>query len=198
MTDAIELLRRDHDEVRALLAQLEMTQLEMTQLEASTSQDRADKRERRRALVLRVVVRESAHEAIEEQYFWPVVRRRVHDGARLADEAVNQELELKRMLDVLDGLDPAAPRFEPLLRQFTGKGRAHHEFEERRVWPGVRLALSEQELAELGAQLEQGRRLAPTRPHPNLSPEPEVLRLAGRIAGATDRIRDALAGRSGH
>jgi hypothetical protein len=61
----------------------------------------------------------------------------------------------------------------------------------------VRLALSEQELAELGAQLEQGRWLAPTRPHPNLSPAPEVLRLAGRIAGATDRIRDALAGRTG-
>lgn len=46
-------------------------------------------------------------------------------------------------------------------------------------------------------QLEQGRRLAPTRPHANLSPDPEVLRLAGRIAGATDRIRDALAGRAG-
>lgn len=26
----------------------------------------------------------------------------------------------------------------------------------------------------------------------------ELLRLAGRIAGATDRIRDALAGRTGH
>ena len=24
------------------------------------------------------------HEAIEEQYFWPVVRRRVYDGGRLA------------------------------------------------------------------------------------------------------------------
>ncbi|MGH3203437.1 MAG: hypothetical protein ACRDOA_21860 [Streptosporangiaceae bacterium] len=46
-------------------------------------------------------------------------------------------------------------------------------------------------------QLEQGRRLAPTDPHPNPSPNPEVLRLAGRIAGATDRIRDALAGRAG-
>ena len=69
---------------------------------------------------------------------------------------VSQELELKRVLELLDGLDPAAP------------------------------------------QLEQGRRLAPTRPHPHLSPNPEMLRLAGRIAGATDRIRDALAGRSGH
>ena len=46
-------------------------------------------------------------------------------------------------------------------------------------------------------QLEQGRRLAPTRPHPNPSPDPEVLRLAGRIAGATDRIRNALTDRTG-
>jgi len=193
MTDAIELLRRDHDEVRALL-----DQLETAQLGTGTDTDRASARQRRQAMVVQVIVRESAHEAIEEQYFWPVVRRRVHDGARLADEAVSQELELKRVLELLDGLDPAAPRFEPLLRQLAGIGRAHHQFEERRVWPGVRLALSEQELADLGAQLEQGRRLAPTRPHPHLSPNPEMLRLAGRIAGATDRIRDALAGRSGH
>jgi hemerythrin superfamily protein len=193
MTDAIELLRRDHDEVRALL-----DQLETAQLGTGTDTDRASARQRRQAMVVQVIVRESAHEAIEEQYFWPVVRRRVHDGARLADEAVSQELELKRVLELLDGLDPAAPRFEPLLRQLTGIGRAHHEFEERWVWPGVRLALSEQELADLGAQLEQARRLAPTRPHPHLSPNSEMLRLAGRIAGATDRIRDALAGRSGH
>jgi hemerythrin superfamily protein len=187
MTDAIELLRRDHDEVRALLSELE----------ASAEPGRADPCERRRAAVVQVIVRESAHEAIEEQYFWPVVRRRVQDGVRLADQGVSQELELKRVLDLLDGLDPEAPQFKPLLCQLTGIGRAHHEFEERRVWPGVRLALSEQELADLGAQLEQGRRLAPTRLHPHLSPDPEVLRLAGRIAGATDRIRDALAGRAG-
>jgi hypothetical protein len=187
MTDAIELLRRDHDEVRALLSELE----------ASADPVRRGDREGRRTAVVQVIIRESVHEAIEEQYFWPVVRRRVHDGGRLADQAVSQEIELKKVLGLLAGLGPGAPDFEPLLRQLTGIGRAHHEFEERQVWPGVRLALSEQELAELGAQLERGRRLAPTRPHPNLSPAPEVLRLAGRIAGATDRIRDALAGRTG-
>jgi hypothetical protein len=133
MTDAIELLRHDHDEVRALLSQLE----------ASPDPGRAD----------------------------------THD------QAVSQEVELKRVLNLLNGLDPASPRFEPLVRRLTETGRAHHDFEEHRVWPGVRLALSEQELTELGARLEQGRRLAPTRPHPNLSPAPEVLRLAGSGSG---------------
>lgn len=185
MTDAIELMRRDHDEARRLLSELE----------ASPDRARAPQR-LRQATVARVIICESKHEAIEEQYFWPVVRRRVQDGERLADEAIRQECRLKHVLGLLDGLDAADPEFEPLLRQLIATCRAHHEFEERRVWPGARLALSGQELADLGAQLEQGRRLAPTRPHPHVPPDPEVQRLAGRIAGATDRIRDALAGRS--
>jgi hemerythrin HHE cation binding domain-containing protein len=80
MTDAIELLRRDHDEVRALLSELE----------ASADPVRPGDREGRRTAVVQVIIRESVHEAIEEQYFWPVVRRRVHDGGRLADQAVSQ------------------------------------------------------------------------------------------------------------
>lgn len=187
MTDAIELLRRDHDEVGRLLAELE----------ASADLADARRQERRRATVNQVIICASKHEAIEEQHFWPVVRRRVQDGVRLADEAVRQELRLKRTLDRLDGLDAADPEFEPLVRQLIMTGRAHDEFEESRVWPVVRHVLSEQELAELGARLEQGRKLASTRPRPGLRPDPEVQELASRIAGATDRIRDVLAGRNG-
>ena len=99
----------------------------------------------------------SKHEAIEEQYFWPLVRRRVQDGARLTTQALGQELELKHELNLLSGLSPADPEFELALRQLITASRQHLDFEEKHVWPGVRLA--------------------------------------GRIAGATDRIRDALGGR---
>jgi hypothetical protein len=187
-TDAIELLNNDHDEIRRLLSELAASP-------AGTIPSGG--RDPRAAAVERLVICASKHEAIEEQYFWPVVHRRVQDGARLADEAISQELQLKHQLDLLDGLDPAEGEFELLLRHLAGLCRAHLDFEESRVWPGVRLALSEPELADLGAQLWQARRLAPTRPHPRMSPDPEVQRLAGRIAGATDRIRDALNGRSG-
>lgn len=181
MTDAIELLRRDHDEARRLLAELE----------ASPLPDDADSWRRRRAAVDQVIICESQHEAIEEQYFWPLVRRRVQNGPRLADEAVSQEQELKRVLDLLERLPDAAR-----LRQFIALGHAHIDFEETEVWPGVRLALSEQELGDLGAQLEQGKRLAPTRPHPNMPCTPEMMKVAAPIAGAADRIRDVLAGRN--
>ena len=174
MTDAIELLRCDHNEVKRLLAALE------------TGPALADG-----GLVAQLVMAESGHEAIEEQYFWPLVRRRVQNGPRLADEAVSQEQEAKRLLGLLEkhGSD------EALLRQIIAISRAHIDFEETQVWPGVRLALSEQELGDLGAQLEQAKRLAPTRPHPHMPCTPEVLKVAAPIAGATDRIRDALGGR---
>ena len=173
MTDAIELLRCDHGEVKRLLAALE------------TGQAPADG-----GLVAQLVMAESGHEAIEEQHFWPLVRRRVQNGPRLADEAVSQEQEAKRLLGLLEkhGSD------EALLRQIIAISRAHIDFEETQVWPGVRLALSEQELGDLGAQLEQAKRLAPTRPHPHMPCTPEVLKVAAPIAGATDRIRDALGG----
>jgi Hemerythrin HHE cation binding domain len=144
-TDAIELLQRDHDEIRRLLSQLAAGPI------AAGGDDP------RGSAVEQLVISASKHEAIEEQYFWPVIRRRVHDGARLADEAVSQELQVKHVLDLLDGLDAAEGEFELLLRQLASVCRAH----------------------------------------PHLPPDPEVQRLVGRIAGATDRIRDALAGRSG-
>ena len=174
MTDAIELLRCDHDETRRLLSALE------------TGPALADS-----GLVAQLVIAESGHEAIEEQYFWPLVRRRVQNGPRLADEAVSQEQDAKRLLDLLErhGSDAA------LLRQVIAISRAHIDFEEAQVWPGVRLALSQQELGDLGAQLEQAKRLAPTRPHPHMPCTPEMLKVAAPIAGATDRIRDALGGR---
>jgi hypothetical protein len=179
MTDAIELLRCDHDGVRRLLAALEDGPAAAAQAHGG--------------LVARLVIAESGHEAIEEQYFWPLVRRRVQNGPRLADEAVSQEQEAKRLLGLLEksGSGDAAD----LLRQVIAISRAHIDFEESQVWPGVRLALSEQELGDLGGQLEQAKRLAPTRPHPHMPCTPEVLKVAAPIAGATDRIRDALGGR---
>ena len=177
MTDAMELLRCDHDEVRRLLSALE---------DSAPADGPADG-----GLACRLVIAASGHEAIEEQYFWPLVRRRVQNGPRLADEALGQEQEAKRLLDLLEKSGAKAD----LLGQVIDVVRAHIDFEETQVWPGVRLALSEQELGDLGTQLGQAKRLAPTRPHPHMPCTPEVLKVAAPIAGAADRIRDALGGR---
>ncbi len=178
MTDAIELLRSDHDELRRLLSALETGPVLAKGGPADGGR------------AAQLVIAASGHEAIEEQYFWPLVRRRVQNGPRLADEAVSQEQDVKCLLGLLEKHGSDAP-----LRQVIAVTRAHIDFEETQVWPGVQLALSEQELGDLGVQLEQAKRLAPTRPHPHMPCTPEMLKVAAPIAGAADRIRDALGGR---
>jgi hypothetical protein len=63
------------------------------------------------------------------------------------------------------------------------------------VWPGLRAVMTETEAFDLGESLEQGKKTAPTRPHPHTPPSPGVQKTAGPAAAAADRARDAATGR---
>lgn len=146
----------------------------------------------RKNMTEQLIIEESKHEAVEEEYFWPAVRERLPDGHELADEAIHQEQDAKVLLDRLDRLDAADEEFELLLSTIIADAREHIAFEETRVWPGLRRALSQEQADELGQKLEQGKKIAPTRPHPNTPPVPGVLKTAGVAAAAADRVRDAV------
>jgi hypothetical protein len=49
--------------------------------------------------------------------------------------------------------------------------------------------------AELGTQIAEGKKTAPTRPHPHTPPSPGALKAAGPVAAAADKLRDKMAGR---
>ncbi len=154
MADAFSVLRRDHEKVERTLGALE---------DGPNAGSGADQGElmARRKLTQQLIIDESVHEAIEEQYFWPVVRDRMPGGSELADEAVGQEEVAKQILDQLDKLEAWDEGFEKLLREFIAAARDHVAFEETKVWPGLREALSTEETNELGEKLmkakEQGR-----------------------------------------
>jgi Hemerythrin HHE cation binding domain len=188
MTDAIELLRRDHEDVKQMLTELEKGPV------ASAGADEHQVMLRKR-MTEQLIIEESKHEAVEEEYFWPAVREHLPHGNRLADHAIEQEQEAKLVLDRLDKLEATGPEFEALLAEFIPAAREHIAFEETQVWPALLDVLSAAELRDLGAKLEQGKRLAPTRPHPNVPPSPGVLKAAGPAAGVADKIRDAVTGR---
>ncbi|NVI92206.1 hemerythrin domain-containing protein [Actinomadura sp. BRA 177] len=188
MADVFEVLGRDHTEVKRMLAELE----------AGSSRavpDREDRLRLRKKMVEELIIEESKHEAVEEEYFWPAVRRLVPDGELLADEAVGQEQAAKHVLNDLLGKDPTDGGFEELLTRFTADGREHIEFEEVQVWPKLRVVITADEAEELGRKLEQGKKTAPTRPHPHTPPKPGVLRSAGPAVAAADRLRDRMTGR---
>jgi hemerythrin-like domain-containing protein len=188
MPSAFEVLAKDHEEVKLMLAELERGP-------AAAAGVGPDQLALRKKMVQQLVIEESRHEAVEEMYFWPAVRDALTDGDKLADQAQAQEQEAKGVLDRLDKLAPEDGEFETLLAQFTAAGREHIAFEETAVWPRLREVLSAEQADELGSKLEQGKSTAPTRPHPHTPPSPGLLKTAGPVVAAADRLRDAATGR---
>ncbi len=188
MPNAFEVLAKDHEEVKLMLAELEREP-------AAAAEAGSDQLALRKKMVQQLVIEESKHEAIEEMYFWPAVRDALTDGDALADRAQAQEQEAKGVLDRLDKLAPEDGEFEALLAQFTEAGREHIAFEETAVWPRLREVLSAEQADDLGRKLEQARNTAPTRPHPHTPPSPGLLKATGPAVAAADRLRDAATGR---
>jgi hemerythrin-like domain-containing protein len=188
MPSVFDVLGRDHEEVKRMLAELQSGPT------AATGAD-ADQLALRKKMVEQLVIEESKHEALEEMYFWPTVRDKVSDGERLAATAIEQEQEGKEVLDKLDKLDASDPEFEQLVTKFIEAGREHIGYEESQVWPQLRTALNAEEAGELGDKIEQGKKTAPTRPHPHTPASPGVLKGAGPAVAAADRARDAARGR---
>ncbi|HEX3491841.1 MAG TPA: hemerythrin domain-containing protein [Streptosporangiaceae bacterium] len=188
MADAFDVLRADHAAVEQMLAALETSPGHSAGAGSTVLAARKE-------VAQRLVIDSSKHEAAEEQYFWPIVRKEVADGDQLADQAIAQEQEAKEVLARLDKLSSDNDEFDQLIGEFIPAARAHIEFEETRVWPALRDAISAAEAQELGTKLSQAKEHGPTRPHPHTPASPGVLKTAGPAVAAVDKLRDAVAGR---
>jgi hemerythrin-like domain-containing protein len=191
MGDVFEVLKQDHLEVETMLARL---------LNGPTAAAGASpaQLEERKKLTEQMIIEESRHEAVEEMYFWPAVREQGGDGEQVADQAIGQEQEAKKILDQLDKLDVSDEQFERLLTGFIADAREHISFEENRAWPMLRAGITQERARELGEKLAKAKETAPTRPHPHTPPDEGVLKTAGPAAAAADRVRDAVTGRGQH
>lgn len=183
--DALTFLRQDHKSVLGMLEVLEDA--------PSGSGAHASGLD---TMVTNLVIAESQHEAIEEQFFWPAVRATLDDGDALADEAIAQEQNGKQLLQQLADGQPGEPDFHQALQEFVKLGREHIAYEQNVVFPRFEAAASREELDKLGAKLERAKKIAPTRPHPGTPPTPTVLRTTGMIAATVDHVRDAFTGRA--
>ena len=188
MADVFTVLGQDHQEVKRMLAELEKGPT------AATGASEAQLALRKK-MTEELIIEESRHEALEEMYFWPAVRDHIQSGSTLADEAIGQEQAAKQVLANLDKVGSGDAEFERLLGKFVTDAREHIEFEETQVWPLLRTALPAETSAELGKKIAEGKKTAPTRPHPHTPPSPGALKTAGPVAAAADKARDKLTGR---
>lgn len=176
--DAITLLKNDHQTVEDLFAKFE-------KLGPRAMKGRRD-------VVERIVKELSIHAAIEETVLYPAIREAVKqkEVTGLVLESLEEHHIVKWTLSELDGMDPEAERFDAKVAVLIESVRHHVKEEEKELFPKLRQALGKARLEELGDALAQAKRVAPTRPHPNMPDEPPGNVLGAPGAALIDRARD--------
>jgi hypothetical protein len=186
--DAITVLGRQHNQVKVLLKQLQA-------LPSHTAGGSPEQMSARKSIVDMITVRLSKHETIEEEHFWPEVRRALPDGDELADGALKQEQEGKDTLTELGQLDADSREFDELAERLVLQLRKHVAYEEE-VFLRMRGAVSPDNLDAMGSKLLMSGERAPTRPHPHAPKDPGgLVEAAAAGAAALDKTRDELGDR---
>ncbi|MEV4313896.1 hemerythrin domain-containing protein [Actinocrispum sp. NPDC049592] len=171
--DVLEMLQRQHEEIRQLF----------TQLETATG-------ERRKDLFHSLVRLLAVHETAEEEVVHPEVRD-LTGGEPVVEARLGEEHRAKQLLSTLTEIGPDADGFDTLLTQLRDDVLAHADHEEREEFPLLRQHLPDQRLRAMASTVKVAEAIAPTRPHPGVESATKNLLLGPPIA-IMDRARDAI------
>ena len=181
--DVIEVLEHDHREVEEMFAELESLR------GASTEEKQA----RRKELAEQVTIELVRHSVAEEVIVYPSVEGKV--GEEEVEHAREEHAEAEETLKKLEKLDADDPKFDDELATLMDEIRHHISEEEGEMFAHMRQAFSQDELRTMGGRVEAFKKVAPTRPHPNVPNTPLPRIAAGPAASLFDRMRDLASGR---
>ncbi|HEX6196154.1 MAG TPA: hemerythrin domain-containing protein [Jiangellaceae bacterium] len=146
-------------------------------------------------LVSTIVAELVRHSVAEEQYLYPALREHVEGGDEIADEEIAEHREAEQVMKDMEGLDADDPQLREKFNALVEDVTHHIKEEESDALPKLQSSCPEDELIELGQNIERAKRIAPTRPHPTAPDTPPMNKLLAPGAGLVDRVRDALTGR---
>jgi hemerythrin superfamily protein len=182
-SDVIEILVHDHREVEEMFKELEG-------LRGASSPEQL---ERRKQLTDQVTIELVRHSVAEEVLVYPQVERKV--SREEAEHAREEHAEAEETLARLEKLDRDDPAFDDELATLMAEIRHHIEDEEGQMFAHMRQVIDEDDLRKLGQKVEAFKKVAPTRPHPNVPNDPVSRTVAGPAASLFDRMRDLATGR---
>ena len=181
--DVIEVLEHDHREVEQMFAELESLR------GAATEEAKA----RRKEVTEQVTIELVRHSVAEEVLVYPEVDKKV--SAEEVEHAREEHAEAEKTLQRLEKLGADDPAFDDELATLMAEIRHHIEDEEGEMFAHMRQVIDTDELRKLGARVEAFKKVAPTRPHPNVPNTPLPRLAAGPAASLFDRMRDLATGR---
>ncbi|GAA1574432.1 hemerythrin domain-containing protein [Kribbella sancticallisti] len=171
--DVVDLLLRQHGEIRSLFVTLEV----------ATGNLRRD--------TFRDLVRLLAiHETAEEEVVHPAARSAA-GGHEVVEARLAEERSAKEILAELDKLGPDDEGFTARLSQLRDEVEAHARHEEQEEFPRLREQYDDRKLRTMAKAVRAAEAIAPTHPHPGVEGTAENL-LLGPPTAIMDRARDLI------
>jgi hemerythrin superfamily protein len=138
--DAIDLLKKDHDDVDALFKDYQML--------AEGDGDEGD----RRALSTQICGMLAVHAMIEEEIFYPAARKAEVDAV-LLDEAQIEHASAKQLIAEIGAARASDPLYDARVKVLGEYIRHHVKEEESELFPACRK--SGMDMAEIGVRLQK-------------------------------------------
>jgi hemerythrin superfamily protein len=130
------MIRQDHKKVEGLFKKFEQTKAAQA----------------KRRLAETAMAELEVHAALEEEIFYPAVKREVDDGS-MVQEAMEEHQTVKQLISELKGMQEADDEFESQFSQLVENVQHHVQEEENEMLPKVEE--SELDLNSLGEQMSQ-------------------------------------------
>jgi hypothetical protein len=141
--DAITLLKTDHEKVSGIFEKLEETT------------ERAEKT--REELFLKLKQELDLHAHIEETIFYPVLKK-AEETREITMEGIQEHHAVKTLLRELSAMGVTSETWTAKLKVLKENVEHHVEEEEGEMFKSAREVLSQEQLEELGALMEQEKR----------------------------------------
>jgi hemerythrin-like domain-containing protein len=137
---ATEILKSQHDEVRALFKEYEKSGENAHATRKRLIGEASDKLE--------------VHAELEEKIFYPACRELGDEDARkMVGESMEEHLIVKRLIKELRGLDGSSDLFESKATVLKESVEHHADEEEKDLFPAAKKELSQEELEDLGRKM---------------------------------------------
>src|SRR4030095_12691692 len=139
--DALELLKQDHQKVKELFKRGQET----------------DDKKRQRQIFKEIKSELETHARIEETIFYPAMEE--HEELKdMVLESLEEHKQMKSVLRELAKLTASSERFKPKFKVLKAAGEHHAEKEEEgKMFPMIRKLIKEDELEQLGQELESAK-----------------------------------------
>ena len=139
--DATDLLMKDHENVQGLFAQFE----------------RASEDAQKKSMLFEKIKDElQMHTKVEEEIFYPAVEELSIERAKDdIERSIQDHEEVDALLDELQSLSPDDADFDEKMTELMDAVRSHIQLEQEEVFKVARAGLGEEQLQELGREMEE-------------------------------------------